>query len=238
MVVELKKGEKVLDISCGTGIVSFQSAAQIGPSGEMVGTDISDKMIETATKNAAGFTNKNISFLRMKAEKLDFKESRFDVALNALGLMYYPDPELALKEMYRVLVSGGRGISGVWGSRNNCGWSEIFPIVDSRVNTEVCPLFFLLGTGETLVQIYKQAGFSNVQSKKINTLLHYSSEEDAVKAIFAGGPVAMAYSRFDEATKLSAHKDYLHSIEKFKKDGAYSIPGEFIVVSGIKKIKH
>ena len=233
-MAELKSGEKLLDISCGTGIVSFQAAEIIGPTGEIIATDISDKMIEAATKNTAEFPIKNISFIRMEAEKLDFNMNHFDVALNALGLMYYPDPEIALKEMHRVLVSGGRGISAVWGSRNNCGWSEIFPIVDSRVNTEVCPLFFILGTGETLAQIYRQAGFSNVQSKKINTLLRYSSDEDAINAVFAGGPVAMAYSRFDEATKLSAHEDYINSIQQFKKEGEYFIPGEFVVVTGSK----
>ena len=233
-MADLKKGEKVLDISCGTGIVTFHAAEQIRPNGEVTGTDISDKMIEAASKNAAGFPIKNISFLRMEAEKLDFVNNRFDVALNALGLMYYPDPELALKEMNRVLISGGRAISAVWGSRNNCGWSEIFPIVDSSVNTEVCPLFFLLGTGKTLAQVYQQVGFSDVQLKRINTILHYSTEDDALNAVFAGGPVAMAYSRFDEATKLSAHEDYLKSIEKYKKGGEYFIPGEFVVVIGRK----
>ena len=44
----------------------------------------------------------------------------------------------------------------------------------------------------------------------------------------------MAYSRFDEATKLSAHEDYINSIQQFKKEGEYFIPGEFVVVTGSK----
>ena len=230
----LKEGEKVLDISCGTGIVSFQAADQVGSLGQVLGVDISDNMITTSKQNAASFKFEHVSFKRMEAEHLELEDNVFDVVLNALGLMYYPDPEKALKEMNRVLVSGGRAVSAVWGARKNCGWAEIFPIVDSRVNTEVCPLFFLLGTGEALANLYQTTGFNKVQLQRINTKLHYLSAEEALTAAFAGGPVAMAYARFDEATKKSAHQEYLKSIQPFEQNGEYFIPGEFVVVTGNK----
>jgi ubiquinone/menaquinone biosynthesis C-methylase UbiE len=148
--------------------------------------------------------------------------------------MYYPDPEKALKEMYRVLKPAGRAISAVWGSRKSCGWSEIFPIVDARVNTDVCPLFFQLGTMDALAKLYKATGFSLIKTERINTTLHYESGNDAVSAVFAGGPVAMAYSRFDAQTKNEAHQEYLQSIDQFRKEEAYFIPGEFVIVSGEK----
>ena len=120
----LKEGEAVLDISCGTGIVSFEAVAQVGVSGFVVGTDISDKMIGARTQKAATLGVENISFAQMDAESLTLEDEKFDVALNALGLMYYPDPGKALGEMYRVLKRGGRAVSAVWGSRKGCGWSE------------------------------------------------------------------------------------------------------------------
>ena len=234
-MAHLSEGEKVLDISCGTGIVSFEAAKLVGPYGDVLGTDISDKMIEASAGNAATLGIDNVSFIRMEAEKLTLEDESFDVALNALGLMYYPDPVKALQEMHRVLRAGGKAISAVWGDRKSCGWSVIFPIVDARVNTEVCPLFFQLGTREALAQLYRSTGFDEVRLERINTTLHYKSDTEALNAVFAGGPVAMAYSRFDKSTKLSAHQEYIDSIQSFKRGGAYFIPGEFVAVVGKKK---
>ena len=66
-------------------------------------------------------------------------------AVCALGLMYSPDPLAAMTEMHRVLRHGGRAVATVWGERRNCGWAEVFPIVDKNVQSEVCPMFFAAG---------------------------------------------------------------------------------------------
>ena len=173
--------------------------------------------------------------MQMEAEQLTLDDNEFNVALNAFGLMYYPNPKKALDQMYRVIIHGGRAVSAVWGARKRCGWAQIFPIVDARVKTEVCPLFFQLGTRDALAQLYKATGFANVKSKRILTKLFYRTEEDALNAVFAGGPVAMAYSRFDDQTKQNGHSEYIQSIEKYKNEEGYFIPGEFVVVSGDKK---
>ena len=76
-------------------------------------------------------------------------DASFDVALCALGLMYMPDPAQALREMQRVLRSGGRLVAAVWGDRTRCGWSAPFPIIDDEVASEVCPPFFRLGQRDT-----------------------------------------------------------------------------------------
>ena len=106
--------------------------------------------------------------------------------------------------------------------------------MDSKVNTDVCPLFFQLGTADVLKLQLEMAGFHEVSSERIQTELYYATTDEALNAVFAAGPVAMAYSRFDEATKLVAHQEYRESIEEFQKDGSYHIPGEFVVVAGKK----
>ena len=53
-------------------------------------------------------------------------------------------------------------------------------------------------------------------------------------AAFAGGPVAMAYSRFDDETRAEVHAEYLASIEAFRSQKGYRIPGEFVVVRGVR----
>lgn len=231
----IQPGERVLGTASGTGLVTFPAAMAAGPRGEVMATDISQVMVDRIATAAGALGFSNVSTERMGAEDLELPDTSFDVAICALGFMYYPDPDQAMREMVRVLRPGGRAAVAVWGARKSCGWAEIFPIVDARVETEVCPLFFQLGTGDTLQRTAEEAGLVDVQTERISTVLEYDSVEDAAGAAFAGGPVAMAYSRFDDATKAEAHAEYIESIEPYRVEGdSYRIPGEFVVTHGIK----
>jgi ubiquinone/menaquinone biosynthesis C-methylase UbiE len=225
----LREGERVLDIACGTGLVSFRAADLVGPAGQVVATDISDKMVQYTAAEAARRGLPQVACSRMGAEALDFPNGTFDAVLCALGLMYVPDVSVAMREMRRVLTPAGRAIAAVWGARHRCGWAEIFSIVESRVQSDVCPMFFQLGTGNSLEECFRHAGFRDVTVERLTTELTYTSGDAAADAAFAGGPVAMAYSRFDEDTRASARADYIASIAAFRQGDRYRIPGEFVV---------
>lgn len=225
----LRAGERVLDVACGTGLVTFPAAEIVGAHGRVVATDISEAMVSAVTAEAERRGLRHVTAARMDAEQLDLPDGGFDVVLCALGLMYVPDPAAALRNILRVLAPGGRTVLAVWGARRKCGWAEIFPIVDARVQSEVCPMFFALGTGDRLAQVAREAGFADIRSERVEAILRYASAEDAVGAAFAGGPVALAYSRFDEQVRREAHAEYLASIEAFRDGAGYAIPGEFVV---------
>jgi ubiquinone/menaquinone biosynthesis C-methylase UbiE len=228
----LTPGERVLDIACGTGLVTFPAAALVGASGHVTATDLSEAMVARVAHDAAARSLRHVTAQRMDAERLDLPDASFDAVLCALGLMYVPDPLAALREFHRVLRPGGRMVAAVWGARKHCGWAEIFPIVDRRVESDVCPMFFQLGTGDALSATAHAAGFRDLVVDRLRTTLEYDSDEAAIGAAFAGGPVALAYSRFDAATRGEAHDEYLASIAPFRRPGGYSIPGEFVVVRG------
>ena len=230
----LQPGARVLDVACGTGLVTFPAAASVGAEGRVIATDLSEKMVDFVREQASKRKVSNVSSKWMDAEDLKFSEASFETVLCALGLMYVPDTPRALKEMYRVLKPGGRVVVAVWGARRSCGWAEIFPIVDARVQSEVCPLFFHLGTGDALAIAFKSAGFKAITSRRIQTTLHYDTPEDACGAVFAGGPVALAYSKFNGRTRQEAHAEYLASIGPYKNERGYDIPGEFVVACGCK----
>jgi ubiquinone/menaquinone biosynthesis C-methylase UbiE len=173
----------------------------------------------------------------MDAEALDLPNNAFDVVICSLGLMYFPNPGKALKEMYRVLKPGGRAVALVWGERRLCGWAEIFPIVDRRVESDVSPLFFQLGTGDKLSKSFDQAGFVNIRSKRFSNKLYFKDDEQAYVAAFLGGAVALAYQKFDENVREEVHKEYLESIQQFSNGKGYDIPGEFVITKGIKPEK-
>ena len=225
-------GERVLDVACGTGIVALDAAARVSPGGDVVGVDLSGCMIEVARRRAMQEHRTNISFERADAEQLALPDNSFNVALCALGLMYMPVPERAVLEMRRVLRPGGRIILAVWGERSRCGWAELFPIVDAEVASDVCPLFFRLGQAETLTEVCLNAGFHVTAHSRISETLVYSDDNQACDAAFVGGPVALAWSRLNEAARERARVRYLDSIDPWRhQDGTYRIPGEFVIVA-------
>jgi ubiquinone/menaquinone biosynthesis C-methylase UbiE len=230
----IQAGEHVLDIACGTGLVTFRAREMTGAGGFVLGTDISDKMIELAREMTQKLQFTDISFERMDAEAMELEDETFEVALCALGLMYMPDPQKALKEIFRTLKPGGRAVAAVWGKRTHCGWADIFDIVDQRVASEVCPMFFNLGNPEILPISFKLAGFVGIASKTFSTSLLYKTGDEACVAAFAGGPVALAYHKFSEQVRKEVHEAYLASIEQYKLDDGYSVPGEFVLSMGYK----
>lgn len=226
-------GEHVLDVACGTGIVSFAAARAVGPHGRVTGVDLSGQMVEFASRRADVHQVYNARFLRMNAEQLDFADASFDAVTCALGLMYVPDPVKALAEMRRVLRPGGRLSLAVWGDRSLCGWSEVFRIVDDEVKSEVCPLFFSLGEPRTLEYACRDAGFRSMRQHRMPTYLEYASGDEACEAAFVGGPVALAWSRFDGEQRTRVRERYLQAIGDWRRGRGYRIPGEFVVATAV-----
>lgn len=234
-LAELADGESVLDVACGTGLVTFPAAERVGPRGRVVATDISDAMVERIRKTARQRGLSQVTAERRDAEELEPGGATFDAALCALGLMYVADPVKALEQMHDALQKGGRAVVAVWGPRAQCGWAEIFPIVERRVASEVCPMFFQLGTGDSLHYALTAARFIDVEVERIMTTLSYDSAESACGAAFAGGPVALPYSRFDQATRDEVHGEYLESIANYRHGTRYEVPGEFVIARGEKE---
>ena len=229
--VALQRGERVVDVACGTGLVSLAASSAVGAAGRVLGIDISSAMVEAAGRRAEALGMHHATFARMDAEALAVGDGAFDVGLCGLGLMYVPDPAQAVRELSRVVRPGGRIGLAVWGERSRCGWAAVFSIVEAEVASDVCPLFFSLGVGAALADLCDDAGLANVASRRIATTLVYDDGDDACDAAFVGGPVALAWSRFDAATRARVRADYLAAIASWRQpDGSYRLPGEFVVV--------
>lgn len=84
-LASLAVGEQVLDVACGTGLVAFEAATAVGPSGHVLGVGLSDRMVDAADRRARDRRLSNCRFSRMDAEALTFPDASFDVALCALG---------------------------------------------------------------------------------------------------------------------------------------------------------
>ena len=104
------RGDRLLDVGCGTGVVAL-TAAQVGA--KVSGSDLTPELIMRAKENAQ-ISNLNIDFQIADVEDLPYKDSEFDFVLSQFGHMFAPRPEIALKEMLRVLKPGGVIAFSTW----------------------------------------------------------------------------------------------------------------------------
>jgi SAM-dependent methyltransferase len=235
-VADLRPGIKVLEVACGTGLVTLRIASAVGPCGAVVATDISEAMVAATARSAGELPN--VTTAHMEAEALTFADGSFGAAICALGLMYVPDPRLALSEMRRVVRPGGRVAATVWGERRNCGWAEIFPIVASVVASEVCPMFFATGVPGSLIADAATAGLSEIVEERDRVELCWPDEASLLAAMIDGGPVALAAKRFTPQIRARVEEEFLASVAGFRHaGGSYSIPGEFCTVAGLAGAK-
>ncbi len=104
----LRRGEVVLDLGCGAGFDALVAAQLVGPTGRVVGIDLSPEMLAVAEAGLRGAGFPQVEFREATVEALPFPDSSFDVALSNGVLNLVPDKPAALAEIFRVLRQGGR----------------------------------------------------------------------------------------------------------------------------------
>ncbi len=154
----LNPGEHVLDVGCGTGVLTRLAAETVGLTGRVIGIDPGPKMIGIARKNAA-LEKSGAEFKLAAIENLPFEDNSFDCVLSSFMIHHLP-PDLKLKgltEVYRVLKPGGRLLVVDINRPTNILWWVV-----------VWPLLFLSFTKDSisgrLMSYFQQAGFSQVDT--------------------------------------------------------------------------
>ncbi len=114
--LNLKTGERVLDVGSGPGHQAMEMLPMVGPTGKVDGVDISDSMLQIARSRCEDL--QNVEFHEGDAVALPFEASTFDAVMSSMVFEYLPDVPGALKEIFRVLKPGGRvAIHGCdWGA--------------------------------------------------------------------------------------------------------------------------
>jgi ubiquinone/menaquinone biosynthesis C-methylase UbiE len=108
-LMDLRPGERVLDLGCGAGWATRLLARRVEDqdgSGKVVGLDVSDEMIRRAQTTPSEF--ENISYVCASAQKIPGGDNFFDKVLSVESFYYYPDQERVLRELFRVMAPGGR----------------------------------------------------------------------------------------------------------------------------------
>jgi demethylmenaquinone methyltransferase/2-methoxy-6-polyprenyl-1,4-benzoquinol methylase len=109
-LASVRPGDRALDVATGTGDLAFELAARVGATGEVVGTDFSERMLELARAKAVARHNGGAGRVRFDAAdalSLPYPDSVFDAATVAFGVRNFSDPARGLAEMSRVVRPGG-----------------------------------------------------------------------------------------------------------------------------------
>lgn len=105
---QLRAGERVLDVGCGAGTTTVEAAHHVGPTGTVVGVDISAAMLAFAAARIGEAGVTNIELLEADAQVHQFGEGVFDAVISRGGTMFFADPVVAFGNLARSLRPGGR----------------------------------------------------------------------------------------------------------------------------------
>ena len=166
-LIKIVKNNIVLDVACGTGVVTKQIQKKVGKSGYVIGIDTSTTAIKIAKK--WNEKNKNLDFVNTDAENFTFSK-KFDIVTCQYALFFFPNAQKALKNMKNSLKKSGTiGIS-VHGSKDNVPFfSSILDSATKYIPDYIppdTPNLDRFGTKSALKTEVRKAGFSNIVVKE------------------------------------------------------------------------
>jgi ubiquinone/menaquinone biosynthesis C-methylase UbiE len=167
--LQLRPGERVLDIACGTGIVARVASERLGDDGDIVGIDISPDMLAVARAVAP-----SIDWREGHAGALPLTEGeQFNVVVCQQGLQFFPDKPAAAAQMRRALAAGGRLGVATWRSDEEIPFFRELRRIGERHLGAISDQRYSFGTADLLEALLRDAGFQQVRSKILSRVIRF-----------------------------------------------------------------
>ncbi len=233
-------GSRVLDVGAGAGDPSVTVAERIGPTGHVLATDISSTILSFAAQAAKERGVTNYETRVVDGEKLDVGVEEFDAALSRVALVYFPDQVKALSGMLQALKPGGYAVNAVYTSAEQNGFFSV-PISVIRRRAQLPPPLagqpgpFSLGSAPVLEDVYRQAGFRNVETHIVSAPLRMSSAAECLtfeRESF--GALHQMLSGLPEDERESVWDEIEDELRQFEGPSGFEAPCELIIGVGVK----
>ena len=154
---DVQPGDKVLDVACGTGVLTCAIAQRVGAGGSVTGLDLNPGMLAVAERKAPA-----VDWRKGSAESLPFGDEIFDIVASQFGLMLFGSPESALQEMNRVLKQGGRLLVAVFDALNNnpayAAMADVYERVVGPAVGDALRFPFSMGDSDALTSLFRRSG--------------------------------------------------------------------------------
>ncbi|MBV7336128.1 methyltransferase domain-containing protein [Chloroflexi bacterium TSY] len=231
----IQSGQRVLDIACGTGVLSREVASRAIPSGYVAGLDPNPGMLTVANELAS-----EIDWKHGVAESLPFPNESFDTVVCQFGLMFFSDRYQAIREMLRVLIPGGHIVVAVWDSLTNIpAYAAIVALLERLAGRQAADALsapFVLGDRQTVTALFTGAGASLNEIKTYRGMAQFPSISVMVEADLRGWLPIMGVILTEQKIDHILHEseDILSSYET--SDGRMVFDSTAHIITAIKAI--
>jgi ubiquinone/menaquinone biosynthesis C-methylase UbiE len=200
-------GQTILEVAAGTGETGFLAAARIGPSGRLISSDLSPKMVEAAARAARADGVANVDCRVLDVERLELPAASVDGVLSRWGYVLKGDPPRALREIRRVLPAGGRFAFAVWGDRAHNPWMTVPTSVmvergHLRPQTSDEIAASARRNPETIARLLEEAGLAAAEIELVPVGYRFADADELWFFVSElRGPVALALAGLDECER-------------------------------------
>jgi len=238
-LINPKGADVVLDIAAGTGEPGLTIATML-EGGKVIISDLSEDMLEIARENATKRGIKNIETRACDVCELPFADNTFDAISCRFGFMFFPDMQMAAKEMVRVLKPGGRIATSVWNVPEKNFWvTAIMGTINRNMELPApppgSPGMFRCAKDGFISDLLSQAGLKNISQKEIAGKLN-SKTTDVYWNMMTevGAPIVAALSKADDAMKAKIKGEVYQAVNQKYPDGNILIDSSALVIYGEK----
>ncbi|HEV8589713.1 MAG TPA: class I SAM-dependent methyltransferase [Pyrinomonadaceae bacterium] len=236
-------GQSILDVAAGTGDPSLTIAEVVGPTGSVTCTDAIRDMVRTAEREAQRRHLTNVTVCHCPADALPFPDDTFDAVVSRLGVMFFPEPVNALRELLRVAKPGGFLTLVAWeASELNPFLNVVTAVLSRYVETPAvdpdAPGAFRFAEHGKLAQVLRDAGASEVRERTLSFQIEASLSFEEFWELRAETSATLREKlqtlSENELTRLKNEVEEA-SREFFTRQGM-NFPAQMIVVAGKKRI--
>lgn len=222
-LANLKSGQRVLDVACGTGVVARLAAERVGSSGSVAGLDVNPGMLAVARSETAA--QASINWYEGSAESMPLPDESFDVILCQMGLQFVANKLAAVREMRRILASGGRALISVPGPT-----PPMFAIMSEALSRHASPdaatfarVVFSLHDGDELAGLLRSGGFREVEIRTKPKTLRVPAPRDFLWQYICSTPLVETVMKADEDTRAALERDVTKKWQEFVTDGGMAL---------------
>jgi SAM-dependent methyltransferase len=232
------EGARVLDVAAGAGGQTLAAARRVGPGGHVLATDISSNILAFAERNAHEAGLDNVSTQVVDGEQLDVAPGSFDAVISRVGFIYFPDQHGAFVGMRRALRPGGRLAGVVYSTPEANGFFSI-PVSIIRRRAELPPPApgqpgpFSLGAPGVIEAAFEQAGFSDIEVRRISAPLRMPSAAECIRFERESfGALHQMLAGLSEAEREEAWSEIERELSQFETADGFEGPCELLVAAG------